>query len=109
MKFVVRRNRKGKMNHVKNIILDTIIECNLQEKLLVDKIREQWSDVVGSLHAVHSRPEFIKNKILFVTVDNSMYSNEIIMFKEAVLAKIRDITDIIEIKDVRTKIGKLYR
>lgn len=109
MKFVVRRKRRNKISHVKNVILDTIIECNLQEKLLVDKIREKWSYVVGSLNAVHSRPEIIKNSVLYVIVDNSMYSNEIIMYKDSILSKLREITGIIEISDIRSKIGKLYR
>lgn len=109
MKFVVKRKRKNRMIHVKNVILDTIVECNLQEKLLVDKIREKWSYVVGSLNAVHSRPEIIKNRVLYVVVDNSMYSNEIIMYKDSILSKLREITGIIEISDIRTKIGKLYR
>jgi len=109
MKFVVRRKRNNRMMHAKSVILDTIVECNLQEKLLVDKIRENWSYVVGTLNAVHSRPEFIKNKVLYVLVDNSMYSNEITMYKEAIISKLKDITEIIEISDVRTKVGKLYR
>ncbi len=109
MKFVIKRKRNSRMIHVKNIILDTIIECDLQEKLVLDKIREKWSDAVGSLNAVHSRPEIIKNRVLIVIVDNSMYSNEIVMYKDTILSKVREIMGIIDIVDIRTKIGKLYK
>lgn len=109
MKFVVNKNRKRKMLHVKNVILDTIIDCKLYDKLIVDKIRQNWSDVVGALLAIHSRPEYIRNSVLYITVDNPVYSNEIVINKEFIISKLIKKFEMIKLQDIRTKIGNIRR
>lgn len=75
------------------------------DDLQIRKIREIWSRAAGPM-ATHSRPVRIRGKILEVTVEKPIYSQEIQFYKGEILNQLNREGDM-NITDLRVKIGKL--
>jgi len=90
MKFRVGKNRYNRILGFEGVLPDIINELNVEESFIIENIRSLWIDIVGNIIATHSIPDRIFKKTLFISVDHSVYSNEIMMMKDSIIEKISE-------------------
>jgi hypothetical protein len=88
LKFRVGDNRKKKVISFSSILPDVIEDLDLEESFIIENLREKWPIYTGSVISAHSQPGRIFKKVLFVTVDHSIYANELSLLKGNILKKI---------------------
>lgn len=82
------------------------IEIAVQKsrKLKEGILRAYWCEVVGKL-STKTEPLFIKNSLLYVAVEDSLYLHHMSMNKNRYLVKIAQILKSNDIKDIRFKVS----
>lgn len=78
-------------------------EVSLAQRLAEERAIQLWEGVVGTKVSGHAKPITIQDKILFVKVDNSAWSNELSFFKKDIIKKINEGVRMRVIKDVYFK------
>ncbi|MCX5895703.1 MAG: DUF721 domain-containing protein [Proteobacteria bacterium] len=71
------------------------------------RIWDFWKEAVGPHIAQKARPEGIRNGILLVSVESSVWMQELGFLKEKILEKIHQKMGTSEIRDMRFKLGKI--
>lgn len=104
MKFKIREKRKNGIFSFDGILPDIIHEFELEKSFTIEELVSQWYSIVGDIISTHSKPDRIFKKILFVTVDHSVYANEIIMMKDLLLQKVNEQFPFQTIRDIKVEI-----
>ncbi|MDI6827830.1 MAG: DciA family protein [Armatimonadota bacterium] len=92
--------------------LGDLVNNSLSALGLHQGIREQmsiivWDEVVGSQIASATRPEFVRDGMLFVLVKNSVWSNELALYKSDIINRLNKRLGARTIRDIVFKVGKL--
>ena len=69
--------RKSNDQTLGEVIQDLIAQYKLEGKLNSIKIIDSWQDVVGEMISQHTKNLYVKNRILFVTLDSAALKNEL--------------------------------
>jgi predicted nucleic acid-binding Zn ribbon protein len=104
MKFRIRDKRKNGINSFENILPDIIHEFELEKSFTIEELVAQWYSIVGDIISTHSKPDRIYKNILFVTVDHSVYANEIVMMKDMLLKNLHEQFFFHAIRDIKVEI-----
>ena len=88
---------------LKQLFRDRDWERHLQASLLLLR----WQELVGSRIAKHSQPEFIKDGVLQVRVENSVWLNHLLFLREELRQKLNRKLSPQEIKEIRFRQGPL--
>jgi len=107
MKFRIGNNRKNRLVGFEGLIPDVIGELGVNDSFVIEKIKSFWPDIVGEIIASHSIPDRIYKKTLFVAVDHSVYSNELLMMKDIILKRMSEEISVDIIKNLRAEIKRL--
>ena len=108
MKFRIGSKRKGQTCRFNDILPDIIHEYDLEKSFTIEELISQWHTIVGDIISTHSKPDRIFRKTLFVAADHSVYANEIVMMKDAILRKTRDVFPYQPISDLKVEIKTIY-
>jgi len=106
MRFRFREKRMERVTTFGEVVGAIVKQLNWEDTYVVENIREEWYRIAGDIISTHSDPNRIFKGILFITVDHSVYANEISMMKDAILAKITDHLKISLIRDIKVEIKK---
>ncbi len=92
--------------------LGDLVNNSLSALGLQWRVREQtsvivWNEVVGNQIASAAQPEFVRDGILFVLVKNSVWSNELALYKSDIINRLNKRLGARTIKDIVFKVGKL--
>jgi predicted nucleic acid-binding Zn ribbon protein len=107
MRFRFKEERQSKTISINSTLSLILEEFGLKDSLIIGKVRTQWREITGELMAAHSLPDRIFKNILFISVDHSVYANEISMMKDFIIKKINEECGSDEIKDIRLETKKL--
>jgi predicted nucleic acid-binding Zn ribbon protein len=107
MKFRVGNNRKNRILGFDSLLPEIVKEFQVENSFLIEQIRSFWPKMVGNTVAVHSLPQRIFKKTLFVTVDHSVYANELIMAKDFILEAISRQIAVNLIKNIKIEIKRI--
>jgi len=66
-----------------------------------------WDEVVSDTIKKHTKPIKIQRKIIYVSVDNSVWANELNYLKEDIIKKINDKSGEKVITDIKFKVGDI--
>jgi len=83
-------------------IVNKMSSMNGYKKAWLDK---KWRDLVGEEAGKHSRPYKVERDILFVTVDSSVWNQELFMNRANLIAKINKKFASKIVEDVKYQIG----
>lgn len=89
MKFRFGEKRKNQMVAFGSIMPDVINDLNLKESFFIENIKDMWESYVGRTLSVHSVPDRIFKKTLFVKVDHSAYANELSLHSNTILNSLK--------------------
>ncbi|MBC2856224.1 DUF721 domain-containing protein [Cetobacterium sp. 2A] len=93
------------INSVKDIVDEAIMKSR---KLKEGIIKARWSEIVGKLY-LKSNPLWIKEEVLYVLVEDSVFMHHMNMNKNKYIAKIEEILKDTYVKDIRFKISKIEK
>lgn len=71
-------------------------------------IQKKWTEIVGTVIAHQSQILYVKNKTLYVGVDNSTWNNELSLMKDKIIQRINKMIPDITVKEVKFKIRPKY-
>ncbi|HPS56493.1 MAG TPA: DUF721 domain-containing protein [Spirochaetota bacterium] len=89
MKFRIGCERNNRILSFSDILPDVIDDLNLEDTFFIENIRDKWESYVGNTLSVHSTPDRLFRKILFVKVDHSAYANELSLHSGNILNKLK--------------------
>lgn len=90
MKFRFGDERTGHTLTFNNILPDIIEDLNLKDSYIIQEMCNNWINYVGGILAVHSQPDRIFKKTLFINADHSVYLNELSLQTKNIMKKIND-------------------
>ncbi|ACI19200.1 DUF721 domain-containing protein [Dictyoglomus thermophilum] len=67
---------------------EVFIKLNLEKKLCEYLAMNKWEEVVGETLSQHTRPAYVKDGILYVYVDSSVWVQELSLFKDKLIEKL---------------------
>ena len=87
-------------------ILDRLTSrMGIAARLDKEKAVVLWGEVVGQGIARRSKATAVRDNILFVTVQNSMWLQELALLKEGIIAKINSLVGKQVIEDIVFRVG----
>ncbi|MCL4385018.1 MAG: DUF721 domain-containing protein [Actinobacteria bacterium] len=78
------------VDKLSNIIENYINEKKLKSKLNSSKIFNYWEEIVGKEIAKNSKPEKLKNKVLYISTVNPIWASELNLMSQNIINKIND-------------------
>lgn len=77
-----------KFRPLNEIINKLIKNLNIEDQILENQAIFYWSTVVGLHVAKNTKPERVKDGILFVKVKNDVWRNELLFYKKDFIEKL---------------------
>lgn len=106
MKFRFGEKRKSNVVTFSNIIPELIEDLEIKDSFIIEELKERWPSYVGNILSVHSNPERIFNKFLFINVDHSAYAGELSLHTYEIMKKIKNDYGDNFIKSIRYEVKK---
>jgi len=92
--------RRSKTISLAEAMKDYIREMNLEGKLLEVNLINSWEEIVGKAVSSRTAKVYIRDQILYVHLNSSVARNELLMLKEALMAKLNERAGKDVIKDI---------
>ena len=89
MKFRITGDRNNRTLSFGDILPDVIKDLSLEDTFFIENIKDRWESYVGKTLSVHSTPDRLFRRILFVKVDHSAYANELSLHSGNILNKLK--------------------
>jgi len=101
--------RPSSFDSVSSVLTGLARRLGLDAKLLEQRLRRRWSEVVGEPIAAHTRPQQIRFKKLYVTVEHSAWLQQLTFLKPALLEKINGEAGREVVTDLVFRVGEVAR
>jgi predicted nucleic acid-binding Zn ribbon protein len=82
--------RRSNTQTIAEVIHEYIDALKIRRKLKESRIEKQWEELLGQKAASLTKKIYIKQGILYVHVNSSALSNEILMMRETLIKKINE-------------------
>jgi hypothetical protein len=92
---------------IQSLIQDFSKGNPLGHKLSELQLQQEWEHLVGSTMAQHSYPEGIRFKKLHLVADNSIWLQQLVFLKPAILEAVHSMMPDLSLTDVVLRIGSL--
>jgi len=100
-----RGRRKSELRAVGGVLDSVLEDLGLGEVSRAARVCEGWPEAVGAEVARHSRPEGLRAGVLEVSVDTSVWCQDLQMRRPAILAALRDQLGEDAPEDLRFRVG----
>ncbi len=80
--------RRSSVSRIGGFLKSTLHDLGVQEKIIEQHAMSKWREVVGPQIAASSKPERVRDGVLFVTCKSSMWSNELSLHKQDILKRL---------------------
>ncbi|MBW1679340.1 MAG: DUF721 domain-containing protein [Deltaproteobacteria bacterium] len=95
------------MENIKLILDNLFRKRKLGSKIKSYQIFDIWKDAVGPRIARHSQPKKIRNRILGVVVDNSVWMQQLVFLEGQIKEKLNQMTGSPVVDKIRFQIGEI--
>ena len=92
---------------IRSVLENTLRSLEIDVPLKTYSILGAWNEIVGAAVAAHSQPRSIRNRILFVDVSHSTWTQQLQFLKPTLLEKVNNFLGEPLIQDIRFKLGKI--
>jgi len=97
------------LEKIANVIPKTFQKLGLHQKFRVEMIFYRWDELVGSDIAAHTRPISMNHNLLFVAVNNSVWSHHLSLMKEDLIRKVNNFAQMKVVNDIKFQAGSIQR
>jgi predicted nucleic acid-binding Zn ribbon protein len=87
---VKRRDRRSQLESLDALVPRVLRDLGLEESARALRVAERWEAVAGPEVACHSRPTGMRAGVLEVTVDSSVWCQQLQMRRPELLASLRE-------------------
>ena len=99
---MTKRPQHGEsLQPVAQVVAQTLRQTGLERVLLLARLTQRWQDIVGAQLAAVTHPEGVRGRVLFVTVADAIWLQQLTFYQAQLLGNIRRV-----LGDV--PIGKLH-
>jgi len=95
---------RGKPQDIGSVIQRFVSDCDMALKLKKYSIFNHWEEIVGAGISSRTKPEKISRTMLYISVTNSTWANELSMMSGQLLQKINSYIGEDVIKELRFKV-----
>ena len=96
-----------KPQSIRSVLENTLKSLEIDVPLKSYSILGAWNEIVGATVAAHSQPRSIRNRILFIEVAHSTWTQQLQFLKPTLLEKVNNFLGEPLIQDIRFKLGKI--
>ena len=89
-----------------DLVRGALKEFKADEIFRVHPIWEKWEELVGKVIASKTHPDYVQGKTLIVSVENSVWMQELEMQKREFVRKISEMKLPFEIREIRFRLKK---
>jgi len=82
--------RKSQTLNISEIISSILKANGLEDKLAETRLIQSWEELLGKSVARLTKTLYIKNRILFVSLNSSVVRNELTMIKKDILIRLNE-------------------
>ncbi len=100
------KNRKNKTLSFSEFLPEIITDLNIDDDFTVSALNDSWKNITGAVLSVHTKPDRIFKKILFISSDHSMFSNEVMLMKNHIMKGIENTVGAGIITNIKVEIKK---
>ena len=100
-----RRDRRSQPEPLGALVPRVLKDLGLEESARALRVAERWEAVVGVEVARHSRPTGIRGGVLEVTVDSSVWCQQLQMRQPELLASLREVLGADAPRDLWLRVG----
>lgn len=94
---------------IKGILNSTLKKMGLSKKIKEKQVLKLWSEITGNRISLHTEAKYINQGVLFVTVDNSAWANELLFMKDNLIKRLNNKLGKKIVKDIRFKTGTINK
>ncbi len=87
---ITRKERLGRVSSFRDLLPEMLKRFDLQQPFTVMAVQKAWPDVVGNSIAANSSPLAIDIDTLLIRTKHPVFSNEISLMKNMILAKLNE-------------------
>jgi len=95
------------METIKSILEDVFRKKNLESRLKDYHVFDVWGEVVGPRVARHTQPKRFQDRILWVTVDTTVWMQQLTFLEGKIREKLNQAIGSSRIEKIRFQIGEL--
>jgi len=99
--------RPGRIDSVSSVLEGLARRLGLESKLLENRLRREWSSIVGEPLASNTWPHQIRYKKLYLLVHNSVWLHQLTFLKPALIQKLNGVAGMEPLTDVVLRVGEL--
>ncbi len=92
---------------IRSVLENALKSLEIDVPLKSYSVLGAWNEIVGETVAAHSQPRSIRNRILFVDVSHSTWTQQLQFLKPTLLEKVNQFLGEPLIQDIRFKLGKI--
>ncbi|MDD3519762.1 MAG: DUF721 domain-containing protein [Actinomycetota bacterium] len=92
-----------KPDNIANVLETYIQDKDLAKKINHHKLFNCWTVIVGSDISQHARPKMLRNKVLYISTSNPIWSTELGMMSQEIIGKINTYLNDEVVKELRIK------
>jgi len=91
---------------VEEVLKNITTDSRLKESIYKELILKQWPEIVGEKLVYQTRPKKLKNKILFLSVSNPIWAQELNFIKDKLIKKINQTLKQKIVRDIRFQVNQ---
>jgi len=99
--FMLRKGRLRRLKPLGNFLPRVLNKMGLAERLTQQKAVILWSKAVGQDIKKQTIPNRIEQGILYVSVSNPVWVNELVYLKSGIIKKLNDLIGQEAVKDIK--------
>ncbi|OFX28338.1 MAG: hypothetical protein A2033_05955 [Bacteroidetes bacterium GWA2_31_9] len=82
--------RRSNTQPISAILKLVFSDLNIEKKLKEVELMNSWEEVTGKFIAAKTKNMYIKNKVLYVSIESSVMRNELILLREGLINRLNE-------------------
>jgi predicted nucleic acid-binding Zn ribbon protein len=92
-----------KPDNIADLLKTYVKNKDIAKKINHYRLFNYWSAIVGSDISLHAQPKMLRNKVLYISAANPVWSTELGMMSEEIIKKINEFLADEVVKELRIK------
>jgi Dna[CI] antecedent DciA-like protein len=97
----------GSLDSFGTVLSELAKRLGLQSHLFELRLQEQWCEIVGEPIGSHTWPTHVRYKKLYLLVRNSVWLQQLVFLKPALLAKLNERAGTAMLTDIAFRVGEI--
>ena len=91
------------LNNLADILKSYIKDKDIAKKINHHRLFNYWTSIVGADISANAKPRLLRDKVLYISVSNPIWSTELSMMSQEIISKINTFLNDEVVKELRIK------